>query len=339
MDEMQWLHYLHDRFSASDGNLYTMYLSIYGYRVRVLCSGIRPPELMKLNLSFFLAEEDSAPDETVYIWQDDLADLVSGCPFIQDEVMFRYYRRGNWSVRMPDWTRRLCARYAASKTTFLCFEDKEFPFFYYNKPFVNEIQWWLEDSFFVLHGAGIGTGGHGALIISPSGAGKSTLALAGLSAGMGFIADDYILINREGPVKAWPLFRTGYLSPASLDMLPCFREQILMYVKHRNKYLIDLTEYGQQFCMALPMEMVIYPVISVEKEPQIRRSTSARNYVNAVTSTVKQIRRHENIKDSFAELFPRLSGLPSYELSMSADAVRNALKLKSFLISLSSVAE
>jgi hypothetical protein len=76
---------------------------------------------------------------------------------------------------------------------------------------------WLLDglaqrhSLTTMHAAVIGEGGIGLLVVGESGRGKSTLALAAISAGMDYLADDYCLLDARPPYRAYRLFNTAKL--------------------------------------------------------------------------------------------------------------------------------
>src|SRR5262249_42346551 len=62
-----------------------------------------------------------------------------------------------------------------------------------------------------MHAAAIGEHGTGLLIVGKGGRGKSTLALAAVTAGMQYVADDYCLVAPQPPYPAYRLFNTAKL--------------------------------------------------------------------------------------------------------------------------------
>ena len=313
----------------------TLFLRAGGKRIRLRFFGIRPTPVMRTNLSL-LIDRDSAPEETpeeeVFVFADDLAELAEKSMVPSERQRHTYYRTADWQILYPGITERLAARDNRGRTTFVAFvKGGEIPVTYLNKPFVNELQWWLLDRFFVVHGAAVGAGDGGALILGKSGSGKSTLALAGLPLGMTYAADDYVLVNREGPVCAHPIFSAGYLTPYAMDKMPFFRPHVLAYAPTKNKYLTDLSAWQGQFAEALPLSVIIYPNLCGAESPRIARAKEVPLYVEALTSTARQIKSMHRFADAFMPLFMRFKDLPAYTMDLTADPLVNAGYLRDFL--------
>ena len=307
-------------------------IAVCGYRIRLVFAGLVPPELMRRSLGWFSGWEGEEADETVYVWEDDL-DLLKRNSMIPEEKQSRkYHRTEEYDILFPGMTQRLAVRESRSRTTWVCFaEGGGIPWSYMNKPFVNELQWWLRDRFFLLHGGMMGTGGAGALILGPSGAGKSTLAMACLLAGMDYAAEDYVLISKKGALAAEPVFQTGYLTPDSLEKLPDLKQHILQYAPEKGKYLIGLQAFRKQFRSGMRPAVIVYPHPCGCDRPELVRAGSVPSFMAALTSTARQIRSQQYFTDAFMEIFRRLKDLPAYEMRLTEDPVKNADALKRFL--------
>jgi len=78
-----------------------------------------------------------------------------------------------------------------------------------------------------LHGACIGKGEHGVLLMGASGSGKSTLALHALLRGLDFLAEDSVLVNSRG-VRATGVANFLHLRPDSLRFLAAAERAMLI---------------------------------------------------------------------------------------------------------------
>ncbi|MBQ6592131.1 MAG: hypothetical protein IJH98_04495 [Solobacterium sp.] len=331
MTTEEYFAFLHERFSAAGPADRELHLSICGYRVRILFAGIGPTEIMKLNLSN-LIQDSSVYDETVFVWGDDLERLSSMSMLDEEQRRIHYHCEPDFHIFYPGARKRLSVRDNRHRETFVCFPAGEgFPRAYANKPFVNEMQWWLQDRYLIMHAAAVGIDGTGALITAPSGQGKSTLALACLLEGMDYLAEDYVLINRGGPLKGYPIFATGNMTTDSLRLIPEMEKNILYFDDERQKYLVDLTPYTEQFRDGMLLKCIIYPHLTDDDVPSIERSTSVHPFVSAVTAAAKQIKSQKQTSDSFRLLFRRLKDLPAYEMRLTPDVRKNAAALKQFL--------
>lgn len=84
--------------------------------------------------------------------------------------------------------------------------------------------WFLPRGLLLLHGAAVGHADGVVLLAGPGGAGKSTTALACLAAGMGYLGDDYVLVD-PSPVGAatptvWSVYGSAKLAPEHLARFP-----------------------------------------------------------------------------------------------------------------------
>lgn len=321
-----------DEHAAAAGAGETIWLGVQGYVVRMTFCGLELPRAMRINLSYLLTEPRERADETVLVWEDELDELMARSMVPESERYIHYHQTDEWHVLLPGVVRRMGVRDSVGHRTYVCFQrGSGLPEAYVNKPFVNELQWWLWDDYLLLHGACVGVEGRGALITAPSGKGKSTLALAGLAHGMSYVAEDYVLVSRNGPAVAHPLLSTAYVTPQTLDMLPQLKQDILLYVDWRNKYLVDLSRHEGSFVDELPLDAMIYPVVSDVPEPTIVPAHTVKPFIAALTTTAKQIKSREDFSQSFRALFLRMKTIPAYEMRLTRDLAANARALEAFL--------
>ena len=309
-----------------------VWIRVRGYVVRLGFYGLAPTKAMLINLGYLLTDPQETADETVWIWEDSLDELMAASMIPQGARHIHYHQTDEWHVLFPGVVSRLAARDNVARQTFVCFErGTAFPEAYVNKPFVNELQWWLWDNYLLLHGAVVGSGGRGAFITAPSGKGKSTLALAGLVQGMDYVSEDYVLVGREGRAVGYPLLSTAYLTTRTLEMLPQLRAGALLYVDWRDKYLVDLTAFGDRFVDELPLDAMIYPVVCNASEPTVVPTKRLEPFIAALTTTAKQIKSQERFADSFKVLFRRMKSIPAYEMRLTNNPLQNAAALRAFL--------
>lgn len=92
----------------------------------------------------------------------------------------------------------------------------------------------------VVHGAVVGAGGRGLLIVGRGGAGKSTLAVRGALAGLDYLGDDYVGL-RHADRRAFGLYRGAKLEPTHLEArVPAARALRLPAVEGLPKRLLRL---------------------------------------------------------------------------------------------------
>ena len=150
---------------------------------------------------------------------------------------------------------------------------------------------------------------------------------------MDFVADDYVLLTRSGPLEAMPIYRTLGLNP---DMHE--RMDIRLPVLRRNperggKLLLDAS--GCRFAERLPVRAVIYPSLKEEgsgEDPEIISAGPGRATAQIVYSSLMQLSAFLDT-ETVKLMTGRLSGLPVYEIRLCRNPVRNAELLEQFIMS------
>lgn len=310
----------------------TISIRICGRLVRLHFVNIQPDKVLRINLQHLTVADEKPADEEVFVWEDSIAQIAPEEDMIpMDRRALHYHQGTGYKLLFPGVVKRQASRDIRRRRTYITFENGHvYPESYINKPFVNEMQWWLEDRYYLMHGACVGMNGNGALITAPSGKGKSTLALSGLVCGMEYISEDYVLVSREGELLGNFIFPTGFLLEDTLEMLPDLKDGILLYDRSRNKYLADLSRYRAQFKDRLRIRCLIYPEVTDRRSPEIRKSDNAFSFMQAVKTTAKQINA-DRYSDYFMKLFARFKDVPSYRFDLTRDTMKNAEYLKSFM--------
>jgi len=325
---------LDTRFAVA-GEKTVIWLSIYGYSVKLVFAGIVPNEIIRLNLGLFISSPVEHADETVFLWEDSLECLMASSMVPFDKRHIHYHQGDGYRISLHSANGRLTARDETASKSYICFENGFFtPEACAAKPFTNEIQWWLHDRFLLIHGALVGTNGTGALITAPSGRGKSTLALAALLSGLEYVSEDYTLVTRSGQLVGYPTFPTGYLKPDTLEMLPAMREHIVCHMAEKDKFIVDLTSFDNFAREGLEIRALILPVICDSATPQVISMRSVAPFMDAVSAAAKQVRLNENVQESFKAIFSRLKAIRSYEMLLTDNPLRNADALREFLVQL-----
>jgi hypothetical protein len=69
----------------------------------------------------------------------------------------------------------------------------------------------------VVHASAVGDDRGGLLLVGPRQSGKTTVAMAALRSGLGFVADDYLLLDASGPFEAVSLYGTACVRTEASD--------------------------------------------------------------------------------------------------------------------------
>ncbi len=95
------------------------------------------------------------------------------------------------------------------------------PYYERGSPLRMILSWWLQArGYQYVHGAALGDGVGGALLLGAGGSGKSTAALACLGGDLQYLADDYCAMRVEPSPRLYSLYRTVKL-PGPEDIARC----------------------------------------------------------------------------------------------------------------------
>jgi hypothetical protein len=183
-----------------------------------------------------------------------------------------------------------------------------------------------------MHASVIGEHGIGLLIVGEGGRGKSTLALAGIAAGMEYLADDYCLVCAQPPYPAYRLFNTAKVrvgNEAAVSWIvnlehavePCRGgKRIFNLARHAPQALVDRLE----------IRALLLPEFTNDALPTIDRVSSSEAFRRAAPSTVAQCAASE--AQAAADVGHLARALPSYRIRMprepalSIDRIRHLIR-------------
>jgi hypothetical protein len=178
------------------------------------------------------------------------------------------------------------------------------------------------------HAGGVGRDGRGVLLVGRGGSGKSTLALSCALAGMEIVADDYLLLESEGPI-AHAMQSTAKLTEDSAERLGVPADSIEPAgfeptLEGPAKALVDIRTLAPgQMRRRLKVGAVVAPLLPEGSVAPVLRRISAAEGLRAVApSTI--------VQSGFAggPALAALAGLvrrvPSYALELSPEPAANA---------------
>lgn len=126
------------------------------------------------------------------------------------------------------------------------------------------LHWWsASSSRQPVHSGAIARGGVGVLVAGPSGSGKSTTTLACLEAGLGYLGDDYVMLDVDAPTVV-SLYSTAKLEPDNLRRFPDLARLVANPDKlDEQKAMLFLHEHRpDQLVRRAPVGAVLLPRIA-----------------------------------------------------------------------------
>jgi len=181
----------------------------------------------------------------------------------------------------------------------------------------------------LLHSACVGVNGKGVMISARGGEGKSTLAVSCLLGGFDFVADDALLVNQEGPLKAMPIYRTVGLNQDMNRLLKPDMPVVYVDPKRNDKLLLDASRF--KFKEQLPVHAILYPRVTDASVPSIKKIGSGAVLAKLIDSTATLIGVFRD-PELYRLMAQRLLGVPVYEIMLTNDLVLNREFLKKYIM-------
>lgn len=151
--------------------------------------------------------------------------------------------------------------------------------------------WWFIDRGLLLaHSAAVSTDDGAALLIGAGGSGKSSTAMACLVGGMGYLGDDYVLVDLENN-EVWSLYGSAKLVEAHLERNPGLMTTegaIVHEAKAVKRYGWPAREYPDRVRLHAPIGALVLPVVTRASECRLLPSTAARALLALAPSTMFQ---------------------------------------------------
>ena len=299
-----------------------------------------PDEETKERYRAFLAlictERGGEPDGTITLLHGEIGDYLNISGGSGSDSCWEYKGEDSF-IRYVGWQGRMLAYHTPGCRQYTVMSG---PFDGYN-PYCGPFHWEFHNfsashGYALVHSGAVGLNGEGVLISSLGGCGKSTTVLSCLLDGLDYVADDYLILERE-TAKAYPLYNSGVLNEDSLQRLPELKPFIADTVPGRKgRYIIDLSRYRDQFCHGMNIKAIVHPRVLPGGGPEggaiIRKDPNHTAKTQLLVSSARQngfvMMRDQ---DALHYLFGAVSGLPSYELILSQDRQSNCRALRDLL--------
>lgn len=281
--------------AIADADQHVITLGVAGCAIRVVSAG---PAMLDFVLPAFAHLErladDVAPDLTVTTWDSrstgepypdlplvDVGPLATGI-VTAPGLLMSYYSVGR-AMSVLDRT--------ADQAMFVVDDASSLPPWERPSPLRTILSWWFMDRGMLLaHAAAVSTDDGAALLVGPSGSGKSSTALACLAGGMGYLGDDYVLIDLATN-EVWSLFGSAKLVADHLMQNPGLMTSdgvIVHEAKAVKHYGWPSTEFPERARLRAPIRALVLPTVTRGPECRLVPSTAARALLALAPSTMFQ---------------------------------------------------
>lgn len=177
------------------------------------------------------------------------------------------------------------------------------------------LRWLLaEHGLHLVHGAVVGTGRGGVLLVGKAGSGKSTSSLACIDGGMRFVSDDYFLLSAGPEPVAYPLFTVAKADDNAIGLLGSIAERAPGAARDwRGKYRLPVADL---IVDSLPLRAIVLPR-RTDKTGSPIPGGGREALKEIVTSSLSQLPGASSA--TLAALKPAFDPLPCFELPVGPD--------------------
>lgn len=188
-------------------------------------------------------------------------------------------------------------------------------------PFFRILHWWLRDRGLQLtHAAAVGGAAGGILVGGKGGSGKSTTLLACLAAGLGWIGDDYVLLENADAPAAHTIYNSAKLEHDHLGRTLPHLPPALTRRGHSasDKALLFLNElYPRQSVSRFPVRAVVLPRVTGGVSRLVSVSPTA-GIAAIAPSTLFQLRWVG--QEDFRRIAAVIESVPNYILELGSES-------------------
>ncbi|MGV6826287.1 MAG: hypothetical protein ACWA5Q_04875 [bacterium] len=226
---------------------------------------------------------------------------------------------------------------AARKAILWINDHKQFPYYEKAAPFRTILHWWFTDAGMQLvHGAAIGTDLGSILLTGKGGSGKSTTALLGVSSGLNYLGDDYVLCEHGSQTpRVHSLYCSAKADTNALKILSHHKGGVYHSPQNAEEKTVLLLNpgYEQQLRNSMPLRAIVIPSITDEHTTAYHPISSAQAFLALAPTTVFQLPGAGQTAISF--LRKLCTELPCYRLQISREKGDPVTSLKQLLSALS----
>lgn len=172
----------------------------------------------------------------------------------------------------------------------------------------------------LVHAGAVGGPDGGVLVAGRSGSGKSTLALSCVAAGLGYLGDDYVLID----VNAAPPIAHAVHATAKLDVdATVWPDTLTPRVLRREasdsaKVVLDMYRHRPMALLSsVPVRAVVLPRARPGSPTRVRAASAAEGVRAVAPSTTLQHFGHE--RSGLATVAELMRGVPVYTIELGSD--------------------
>lgn len=328
----KYYKFLDNRFQekAKQISVVTKYLDlgVKVIRLRIACEHFVPK--LKQYFSCSLKDNVDGYDDTIYIWKDEVSSFINE-QYESKHVMIAYQNQR--LIKIDPENKIINAENPKEKKYYFIAEDFSYQVLsQQGHLFVRLISQIVRaEKSALVHSAAVGIDNKGVLICAMGGRGKTTLAVSCLLDGFQYVADDYLVLNKNnGDLSAYPIYSMIALTPQICKQMPNLKTEFICNNYNNTKYLLNVSFYDNKLARGLPLKAIVFPNIKDIQEPTIEKTDRNRAITQMVYSTASQMGTDDD-KTYMKLLISLIKDLNFYQINLSRNLDKNVKILRQFI--------
>ncbi|MBQ2644353.1 hypothetical protein IJG14_02110 [bacterium] len=306
-----------------------LYLDLGIKIVRVICYSEQFYSIVKKHLTLAILKESQTYDTTIILWQVDDIDYI----LQNNELYIPIQHRGAF---VND--KSITIYSIDKKTVFYGLKTLDIEEFAKEGHVLVKIfnRILKTETTNLVHGACIGLNNNGILLCARGKKGKSTLSVLSMLKGFDYIADDYLLLEKNNEqLYAYPIYSIITLSPTMYNEMYDLLDGTRFISNNgiKTKYVINIANLHDRFKKKYPIKLCMMLEFTEDKHSSIIECSAlekGKAITQTVFSTIKQM-NDELDKETIKKLINTLQSFPFYKIKLCSNIYDNVETLKKFL--------
>jgi hypothetical protein len=193
------------------------------------------------------------------------------------------------------------------------------------------MHWWTQaNGAHLLHAAAVGEDDGALMITGRGGVGKSTTALACLTSGMRYVADDYLVVRLDPEPRVHSLYSTAKLDRPQMERFPQLARLVRNQQTPGDKAVVQLfPALAHQICRSLPLKAIALPSFSGVAATTFEPAGALGLQRAASFTTMSQLPHAGRATHEFIERM--VSSVPGVSIRLGTDLARVPRAIGEFL--------
>ena len=357
-EEAKYLSYLKNEVQKYAADEVVKFVRLGSKIIRIIVRSQEFLPLMQKQLTYTLMDKADGFDATLVVWKEEnpqsyIDGMAKGNTSLLMRMRLDKLMSKKDAVRLDLMDEKYSHFYPvisidAQRGFITAYDEKENTYYYGVKDlspeeFIKEghifVQFFNKvartDTSNLVHGAVVGMDNHGVLFCARGQRGKSTLTVLSMIRGFEYVSDDYLILETEGgKLYSYPIYSIITLSPRMYNELyDDLKGKFVCNNARKDKYVINIEAYHNQFKNKYPIELCIFPEIVSDKEPSIvpcSAEDKGRAITQFIQSTVSQV-QDINRQDVVRKIYNMIKDKEFYKFNLCNDIEKNTAFLRAFL--------